>query len=111
MEVDDLDRHERRMSFVQMPSVPGAIFLILEMYTPYTGVVALAGAPLHAGRPRASRAAGPKLKIPKRTRVEGHRKAKDPRNTQEGLHRTTDLGKTSRDRLIAKTVTEYGLAK
>jgi hypothetical protein len=33
--------------FVSALSVSGAIFLILDMYTPYTGVVAISPAPLH----------------------------------------------------------------
>jgi hypothetical protein len=34
--------------FVSALSVSGAIFLILEMYTPYTGVIQISSAPLHA---------------------------------------------------------------
>jgi hypothetical protein len=34
--------------FVSALSVSGAIFLILEMYTPYTGVIAISSAPLRA---------------------------------------------------------------
>ena len=34
--------------FVSALSVSGAIFLILEMYTPYTGVIQISTAPLHA---------------------------------------------------------------
>lgn len=34
--------------FVSALSVPGAIFLISEMYTPYTGVVRISDAPLRA---------------------------------------------------------------
>jgi hypothetical protein len=34
--------------FVSALSVSGAIFLILEMYTPYSGVIAISGAPLRA---------------------------------------------------------------
>jgi hypothetical protein len=34
--------------FVSAMSVSGAIFLILEMYTPYTGVIAISSAPLRA---------------------------------------------------------------
>lgn len=33
--------------FVSALSVSGAIFLILDMYTPYTGVIAIPSAPLH----------------------------------------------------------------
>jgi Protein of unknown function (DUF4239) len=33
--------------FVSALSVSGAIFLILDMYTPYTGVIAISSAPLH----------------------------------------------------------------
>ena len=33
--------------FVSALSVSGAIFLILDMYTPYTGVMAISDAPLH----------------------------------------------------------------
>jgi hypothetical protein len=35
--------------FVSALSVSGAIFLILEMYTPYTGVIQISSAPLRAG--------------------------------------------------------------
>jgi membrane-bound ClpP family serine protease len=34
--------------FVSALSVAGAIFLILEMYTPYTGVIQISSAPLRA---------------------------------------------------------------
>ena len=34
--------------FVSALSVSAAIFLILEMYTPYTGVMQISNAPLHA---------------------------------------------------------------
>jgi hypothetical protein len=34
--------------FVSALSVSGAIFLILEMYTPYTGLVQISSAPLQA---------------------------------------------------------------
>jgi hypothetical protein len=34
--------------FVSALSVAGAIFLILEMYTPYTGVIQISNAPLRA---------------------------------------------------------------
>jgi len=34
--------------FVAALSVSGAIFLILEMYTPYTGVIQISSAPLRA---------------------------------------------------------------
>jgi len=34
--------------FVSALSVSGAIFLILEMYTPYTGVIQISSAPLRA---------------------------------------------------------------
>jgi hypothetical protein len=34
--------------FVSALSVSGAIFLILEMYTPYSGVIAVSSAPLRA---------------------------------------------------------------
>jgi hypothetical protein len=34
--------------FVSALSVSGAIFLILEMYTPYSGLIALSSAPLRA---------------------------------------------------------------
>ena len=34
--------------FVSALSVAGAIFLILEMYTPYTGVIQISDAPLRA---------------------------------------------------------------
>ena len=34
--------------FISALSVSGAIFLILEMYTPYSGVIAISGAPLQA---------------------------------------------------------------
>ena len=35
--------------FVAGLSVSGAIFLILEMYSPYTGVIQISDAPLRAG--------------------------------------------------------------
>jgi membrane-bound ClpP family serine protease len=34
--------------FVSALSVSGAIFLVLEMYTPYTGVISISSAPLRA---------------------------------------------------------------
>jgi membrane-bound ClpP family serine protease len=34
--------------FVSALSVSGAIFLLLEMYTPYSGVIAISSAPMQA---------------------------------------------------------------